>query len=291
MNSILGGGVFSGRLMQNLREDKAYTYGARSRISSDKYIGEFSAYADVRNEVTDSAVVEFIHELNKMKKELVTEKELNVIKNYMTGSFSRALESPFRIAQLALNIKMNDLDKNYYKNYLKALNDVSAKDIYIVAQKYIKPDNCNIIVVGNKDISKNLETFDNKITFFDYQGETLNMEKKVIDDKVTVESIIENNIKALGGKENMNQWSDVILKSEMEIQGAPMKINLTQGYKKPNNFFMSMKAKMLGELQGMKYKGSEASMSGMLGERVLSSTDIEKEIENFLLYLFFLEMN
>ena len=284
MNSILGGGVFSGRLMQNLREDKAYTYGARSRISSDKYIGEFSAYADVRNEVTDSAVVEFIHELNKMKKELVTEKELNVIKNYMTGSFSRALESPFRIAQLALNIKMNDLDKNYYKNYLKALNDVSAKDIYIVAQKYIKPDNCNIIVVGNKDISKNLETFDNKITFFDYQGETINMEKKVIDDKVTVESIIENNIKALGGEENMNQWSDVILKSEMEIQGAPMKINLTQGYKKPNNFFMSMKAKMLGELQGMKYNGSEASMSGMQGERVLSSADIEKEIENFLLY-------
>tara|TARA_Y100000589_G_scaffold121216_1_gene115585 strand:- start:103 stop:2547 length:2445 start_codon:yes stop_codon:yes gene_type:complete len=284
MNSILGGGVFSGRLMQNLREDKAYTYGARSRISSDKYIGEFSAYADVRNEVTDSAVVEFIHELNKMKKELVTEKELNVIKNYMTGSFSRALESPFRIAQLALNIKMNDLDKNYYKNYLKALNDVSAKDIYIVAQKYIKPDNCNIIVVGNKDISNNLQTFDNKITFFDYQGEMINMEKKVIDDKVTVESIIENNIKALGGKENMNQWSDVILKSEMEIQGAPMKINLTQGYKKPNNFFMSMKAKMLGELQGMKYNGSEASMSGMQGERVLSSADIEKEIENFLLY-------
>ena len=118
----------------------------------------------------------------------------------MTGSFSRALESPFRIAQLALNIKMNDLDKNYYKNYLKALNDVSAKDIYVVAQKYIKPDNCNIIVVGNKDISKNLETFDNKITFFDYQGETINMEKKVIDDKVTVESIIENNIKALGGR-------------------------------------------------------------------------------------------
>ena len=63
-----------------------------------------------------------------------------------------------------------------------------------------------------------------------------------------------------------------------------MKINLTQGYKKPNSFFMSMKAKMLGELQGMKYNGSEASMSGMQGDRVLSSSDIEKEIENFLLY-------
>ena len=84
MNSILGGGVFSGRLMQNLREDKAFTYGARSNLSSDKFIGEFSAYADVRNEVTDSSVVEFIYELNKMKKELVTAKELNVIKNYIT---------------------------------------------------------------------------------------------------------------------------------------------------------------------------------------------------------------
>ena len=107
-----------------------------------------------------------------MNKELVTSKELDVIKNYMTGSFSNSLESPFRVAQLALNIKMNDLSKDYYKNYLKKLNSISVKDIYEVAKKYMKPNNCNIIVVGNKKIAKKLEKFDfnKKISFYNYIG-------------------------------------------------------------------------------------------------------------------------
>ena len=286
MNSILGGGVFSGRLMQNLREDKAFTYGARSRMSSDKFIGEFSAYADVRNEVTDSSVVEFINELNKMKKELVTAKELNIIKNYMTGSFSRSLESPFRVAQLALNIKMNNLDKDYYKNYLKTLNNVSVKDIYTVAQKYIKPNNCNIVIVGNKDIANKLEKFDGdgNISYYNFQGEIIKMVKKEISDEITVESIIQKHINALGGVKNMENWNDIKLNSEIEIQGAPMKINLEQGYKKPNMFYMSMQAKMLGELQGIKYNGEKASMSGMQGNKILTDEDIQKEIESFLLF-------
>ena len=286
MNSILGGGVFSGRLMQNLREDKAFTYGARSRMSSDKFIGEFSAYADVRNEVTDSSVVEFINELNKMKNELVTAKELNIIKNYMTGSFSRSLESPFRVAQLALNIKMNELDKDYYKNYLKTLNDVSVKDIYTVAQKYIKPNNCNIVIVGNKDIANTLEKFDEdgNISYYNFQGEIVKMVKKEISDEITVESIIQKYINALGGVKNMENWNDIKLNSEIEIQGAPMKINLEQGYKKPNMFYMSMQAKMIGELQGIKYNGEKASMSGMQGNKILTEKDIQKEIESFLLF-------
>ena len=78
----------------------------------------------------------------------------------MTGRLSRSLESPFRVAQLALNIKMNDLDKDYYKNYLKTLNSVSIKDIYTAAQKYMKPNNSNIVIVCNKDIAHKLEVFD-----------------------------------------------------------------------------------------------------------------------------------
>ena len=114
----------------------------------------------------------------------------------MTGSFSRSLESPFRVAQLALNIKMNDLDKDYYKNYLKTLNTVSIKDIYTAAQKYMKPNNCNIVIVGNKDIAHKLEVFDadKKITYYDFQGEIVNMEKKAIKEGVTAESIIEKRV-------------------------------------------------------------------------------------------------
>ena len=73
MNSILGGGVFSGRLMQNLREDKAFTYGARSSLSSDEYVGSFSAGASVRNDVTDSSIVEILFELNRLTTEMKIE--------------------------------------------------------------------------------------------------------------------------------------------------------------------------------------------------------------------------
>ena len=286
MNSILGGGVFSGRLMQNLREDKAFTYGARSSIKSDKHVGYFTAYADVRNEVTDSSIVEFLYEIDRMNKELVTSKELDVIKNYMTGSFSRSLESPFRVAQLALNIKMNDLSKDYYKNYLKKLNSISVKDIYEVAKKYMKPNNCNIIVVGNKKIAKKLEKFDfnKKITFYNYIGDVVNLKSKKITDGTTIEDIIEKNIEAQGGKNNMTNWNNIKLISNIEIQGAPMKINMEQGYKKPNLFYMTMKAKMIGEIQGMKFNGETGSTSGMQGNKELSGEDLNKRIEEFLLY-------
>ena len=110
------------------------------------------------------------------------------------------------------------------------------------------------------------------------------MEKKVIKEGVTAESIIEKYIEKLGGENNMNNWKDVKLISDFEISGAPMKINLERGYKKPNNFYMSMYAEMLGELQGMKYNGTKASMSGMQGDKVLSEDDIQKQIETFLLF-------
>ncbi|MEE9430215.1 MAG: pitrilysin family protein, partial [Melioribacteraceae bacterium] len=148
LNTILGG-TFSARLMQNLREDKAYTYGSYSSISSDKLVGSFTASAKVRNEVTDSAVTEIFNEMQKLRDEKVGEVELTRFKNYLTGSFSRALEQPQTIATFALNIEKYNLSKNYYKNYLKKLNNVSADDIQNMAKKYLRPKNSNVIVVGS----------------------------------------------------------------------------------------------------------------------------------------------
>ncbi|MBL0081228.1 MAG: insulinase family protein [Saprospiraceae bacterium] len=76
MNNILGGGIFSGRLMQNLREKRAYTYGARSSLNADKLVGNFKAFASVRNAMTDSSVQEFIYEMDRMVKEPVSENDL-----------------------------------------------------------------------------------------------------------------------------------------------------------------------------------------------------------------------
>jgi predicted Zn-dependent peptidase len=88
LNQILGGGS-SARLFVNLREDKGYTYGAYSSITSDELVGEFSASASVRNEVTDSAIVQFNEELIRIKNEPVSQEELDLAISSISGSFAR----------------------------------------------------------------------------------------------------------------------------------------------------------------------------------------------------------
>ena len=107
-NKILGGG-FGSYLNMNLREKHGYTYGARSNIRADKYVSNFSASTAVRNAVTDSAVVETLKEINRIKSTMVDPAELENAKAKYVGDFVLALEQPTTIARYALNIKINDL--------------------------------------------------------------------------------------------------------------------------------------------------------------------------------------
>ena len=103
MNTMLGG-FFGSRLNQNLREDKGYTYGARSSIGPDEVVARFSARASVRNEVTDSSLVEFLSEIRTMVETPAPDSTLQFVKNYLNGSFALSLERPETIARFALNI-------------------------------------------------------------------------------------------------------------------------------------------------------------------------------------------
>ncbi|MBG40302.1 MAG: peptidase M16 [Flavobacteriales bacterium] len=280
MNSILGGG-FSGRLNLNLREDKGYTYGARSSTSSDKFIGNFSASASVRNEVTDSAVTEFLFELNEMTIDLVKTEEIELAKNYMTGTFALSLEEPRMAARLALNTKINNLNPNYYKNYLKNLNNVSKEDVFNSAKKYIDPNNCNIVIVGDKEIASSLIKFDSdgEITFYNTEGKIL--KTKPIPNDIDINFVLDKNISALGGKEKINKTQDIQLKYEAEISGTPMKLDMEVAYKQPNLFYMSMNAGNFGEIMGMKYNGQKCVTSGMQGAKELIDEEIKKEMDGF----------
>ncbi|MGZ6539857.1 MAG: M16 family metallopeptidase, partial [Bacteroidia bacterium] len=159
MNTILGAG-FSSRLFINLREKHGYTYGSYSSLTNDELVAEFSAYAKVRNAVTDSSVTQILYELNRIRTEKVSQDELDGIKNYLTGNFAISLEDPETIARFAINIERYKLPKDYYTNYLKNLAAVSVDDVYAMAQKYIRPENATILVVGDKDaISQKLAVF------------------------------------------------------------------------------------------------------------------------------------
>lgn len=222
MNSILGGGM-AGRLFLNLREDKGYTYGAYSSLRSDELVGSFSASAKVRNEVTDSAIIEFLYEINRMRDEKVDEDDLNLTINQLAGSFARSLERPETVARFAMNIEKYNLPKDYYKNYLKRLRAVTVDDIQNMAKQYLRPENAYIVVVGNQDeVAPKLAQFSasGKVNFYDDLGNPVVQNDSEIPEGVTAESVIDAYYKAIGGESNLRAIKNGYYEMEIGVTGA-----------------------------------------------------------------------
>jgi zinc protease len=263
MNSVLGGGVFSGRLMQNLREDKAYTYGAYSSLSADKLTGSFTARTEVGNNVTDSALVEILYEMDRLVKEPVDQKSLDLVKNFMNGNFARSLESPSTIANFALNIERYKLPKDYYKIYLEKLAAVTVEDVSAMAAKYIKPENAWIIVGGNKDeVSPKLKPFSqgSEILFFDPYGRKIENTDAAIPSDMSAEKVIENFINAIGGEASLSGITDLVIKMSAEMQG--MTIEMESNQKAPGKILLT--TSMGGNaLQKQVFDGERGMVSAM----------------------------
>lgn len=193
LNNIFGGGGFGTRLMQNLREDKAYTYGCYSSLNIQDDGAWLSAGGNFRNAVTDSAITQILDEFEKITTEFVKDEELNLTKSTMNGKFAISLENPQTVARFALNIIKNKLPKDYYKTYLQRLESVNKQDVLDMAQQYFTSKNCNIVVVGNEEIIDKLKKFDSdgKIELFDAFGnEVKDMKKADISKEELIDSYI-----------------------------------------------------------------------------------------------------
>lgn len=160
LNDVFGGSGFGTRLMQNLREDKAFTYGCYSGLNTQNNGGWITVSGNFRNNVTDSAIREIVNELNRLVNEEIKAEELELTKAVKNGSFARSLERPQTIARFAYNIQKYGMPGDYYKTYLKQLNDISTSDLKKISQTYLKPNNFNIIVVGNESVLEKLVPFD-----------------------------------------------------------------------------------------------------------------------------------
>jgi zinc protease len=275
MNGILGGS-FSGRLNQNLREDKGYTYGARSSLSTDRLIGSFTASTEVRNSVTDTTLNEIFKEMNLLRTELVEDDLLNLVKNFMTGNFARSLESPRTIAQFALNIEKYKLPQDYYANYLENLSKVNADDVKAMASKYLLTDNSYIIIAGNKDeVAETLRPFSaaGKIEFYDAFGKKLEEAGIPVPAGMTAKKVIDNYIKTKGGEKNLNKVKDVTTKMTASVQG--MSIDVLNYIKVPNKFYSSMS---MGPnvLQKQVFNGTRGKVSGMGGSQEITGDELEQ---------------
>ncbi|WP_288982430.1 pitrilysin family protein [uncultured Flavobacterium sp.] len=237
-NQVLGGGG-EGRLFLNLREKHGWTYGAYSSIGSGKYINKFRSSSSVRNAVTDSAVVEVFNELKRIRTELVSEEDLKNAKAKYIGNFVMQIEKPSTIAGYALNKETQGLPEDFYENYIKNINAVTAEDIKNAANKYFLADKTRVVIVGKAaDVLPGLEAMSKReklpIFYFDKYGNPTEKPevKKPIPAGVTAQSVLNNYINAIGGEKAVKNVKTLAILSSGTVQGTPLELVVKTAPKK-----------------------------------------------------------
>jgi predicted Zn-dependent peptidase len=174
MNQTLGGGA-SSRLFLNLREDKGYTYGAYSSVSSFKYPGTFRANSEVRTNVTKGSMDEFFHELNRIRDQKVEAEEFARAQRTIVGGWALQLEFPQSALQNAITQKIYNLPADYWDNYPQMIAAVTPDDIQRVARKYLDLGKLQIVAVGDaKQIAGVLGQF-GTVEQFDTNGKPMTL--------------------------------------------------------------------------------------------------------------------
>lgn len=170
MNQVLGAGA-SSRVFMNLREEKGYTYGAYTRLNTKRLAGDIEATAEVRNEVTGDSLKEFFYELERIRQEKVGDEELADAKNFLTGVFPIRAETQEGLTNLIVNQHLYGLPDDYLKTYREYVAGISADDVLDAAQKYIRPDEMAIVIVGDAgEVRPQAESYAETVEVFDTDG-------------------------------------------------------------------------------------------------------------------------
>jgi len=224
------GGDFNSYLNMNLREKHAWTYGANAIIGSGKYVTKLKSASAVRNMVTDSAVVEFIKEIKKIRTEKVSDELLANVKAGYVGRFVMQVQKPQAIAKYALNIETEKLPADFYENYIRNINAVTAEQVQQAANKYFLIDNTRIVIAGkSSEVIPGLEKLKIPIFYFDKFGNPLEkpVSKKEVPAGVTTKTILDNYIKAIGGEKAVASVKTISMLGSTTIPQAPSPLTFT----------------------------------------------------------------
>ena len=176
MNNVLGGGAAS-RLFINLREEKGYTYGAYSSFSALKYPGAWTAYADVRTEVTDGAMMEFLNEIRRIREESVPETELEEVKRSIVARFALSLERPASLLSYSTIREIYGFPADYWDTYPARIMEVTPEIVQRMAEKYLDPDALQIVAVGDASQIREVMEKYGPIEVYDTEGNRLAVEE------------------------------------------------------------------------------------------------------------------
>ncbi|MBK6434505.1 MAG: insulinase family protein [Rhodanobacteraceae bacterium] len=157
-STILGGG-FSSRLMQNLREDKGYTYGAGLGYRAQMAGGALIAAADVRNEVTGAALGEFFAEYKRIGAEVVSASELDMNKRYIAGGYLIGNQLQGAVAGSLANNWLVGLPPEFLGEFVPKVRAVDAAQVQAIGKKYFAPEQQSIVVVGDAAVVAQLKGY------------------------------------------------------------------------------------------------------------------------------------
>lgn len=273
-NYILGGGG-EARLFMNLREKNGFTYGAYSSMTASKYSPSFVANASVRNEVTDKAVTEFMNELKGIN--TVKPEELANAKAKLKGNFIMSLEQPATIARFAVNQKTQNLPDDFYTNYLKSIDKVTAADVSNAVKQNILPNQSRIFIAGKaSDIAEGLEKLGYPVKYYDTNANPVaKPQVQKVDANVTLGSIADKYLKAIGGAAAVQKITSVSMDAVGKVQG--MEMNITQIQAKGGKTVMEVK--MMGQtIQKMVFDGKDGYMSAQ-GQKMPMPDDQKKSMQ------------
>jgi zinc protease len=150
MNQILGGGGFTSRAVDSIRNERGLAYSVYSYLAAEKSHGTFQFVMQTRNESATEAIRLAREEIVRMREEQVSEQELNDAKSYLTGSFPLRLDTNRKVANFLALVEFFGLGLDYPERYADLIGRVTREDIGRVAKKFLQPDKLITVVVGNQ---------------------------------------------------------------------------------------------------------------------------------------------
>jgi zinc protease len=150
MNYILGGGGFSSRLMESIRNQRGLAYSVYSAFEPEKYAGSFQVSMQTKNESASEAIRVAVEEIRKMREQGTTEEELKAAKDYLIGSFPLRLDTNRKVAAFLSQVEFFGLGLDYPERYPVIIRAVTRQDVLRVAKRYLQPEKLIVVVVADQ---------------------------------------------------------------------------------------------------------------------------------------------
>ena len=147
LNTVLGG-YFGSRLMNNVREDKGFTYNIYSLTDSMQFGGCFYIGTEVGLDFVEDTLTEIYKEIELLQQDPVGQEELEMVKNYLLGYYLTLVDGPFNIAEVIKAQITDDLPLDFFDRLVETTREVQAKDLLFLAQKYFNKKDMWEVIVG-----------------------------------------------------------------------------------------------------------------------------------------------